>query len=249
MSYREFYLQARDIAEKIRSGEYQQQRKEKQTTHGILRRPDVKKPKVEIETEPDNFSNTLMQTMLAFQEPALPTEEKPVVRGRGGVKVQGTTEVTPKPQKYTLTTEGREYGARLVQDLQEIFGLSKAQAAGFVGNLDHETGGFRFLQEIEPIVPGSRGGFGFAQWTGPRRTNFENWASTNNMDISSYDANLGFLVHEIQNTSEGRFMEDLMNAKTVEEATRVVSDGFLRPGIPHMDSRIARATRYFSEVS
>lgn len=140
-----------------------------------------------------------------------------------------------------------ETGKMLMQDLKEAYQLTDEQAAGFVGNLAHETGDFKFMQEIEPVVAGSKGGYGFAQWTGPRRKAFEEWALKNKMDVNSYEANLGFLMYEIDNTSEGAFMEDLKKAKTVEEATKIVSEGYLRPGKPNMSSRQARAYGYMEQ--
>lgn len=135
-------------------------------------------------------------------------------------------------------------GARLKSDLMRDFGLASHQAAGVVGNLDHETGGFKFMQEIKPVVPGSRGGYGFAQWTGSRRRDFEAWAAARGLELSSYAANYGFLKHELTNTYEKRVIPKLRAARTVEEATRIFSETFLRPGIPHMASRIDRAGRY-----
>lgn len=135
-------------------------------------------------------------------------------------------------------------GARLKSDLMRDFGLASHQAAGVVGNLDHETGGFRFMQEISPVVPGSRGGYGFAQWTGSRRNDFEAWAKARGLNVSSYEANYGFLKHELTSTSESRVVPKLLAAPTVEEATRIFSQTFLRPGIPHMASRVERAQRY-----
>lgn len=144
-------------------------------------------------------------------------------------------------------------GAQLMHDLQRDFGLKRHQAAGVVGNLDHESAGFKSLQEIKPLVAGSRGGWGYAQWTGPRRRQFEAWVSARGLDARSYAANYGFLKHELTQTEEKRVLRRLRAAKTVDEAARVFSgssqrgnsfDGFLRPGIPHLDSRIQRARRY-----
>ena len=139
--------------------------------------------------------------------------------------------------------EFSEIGPRLMTDLMRDFELTPEQAAGVVGNLAHETGGFRHMQEISPVVPGSRGGFGFAQWTGPRRRQFESWASEQGLDPNSYDANYGFLAHELRNTPEGRVLGDLRGAQDAASAARVFSDRFLRPGIPHMDSRLAMANQ------
>ena len=132
----------------------------------------------------------------------------------------------------------QEIAARLLADLKRDFGLTDAQAAGVVGNLMHESGGFESLQEINPTVPGSRGGFGYAQWTGPRRKAFEAYVQANNLDPTSYEANYGFLQHEVTNDpyERGQFLK-VRNAKTAAEAAEIISNEYLRPGIPHMASR------------
>jgi len=136
---------------------------------------------------------------------------------------------------------GKEIAQRLSSDLSRELGLSKEQAAGIVGNFAHETGGFKHYQEISPVVPGSRGGAGISQWTGPRRDAFEAFAKQAGKDPTSYDANLGFLLHELRNTEEGRVLESLKGAQTAEDAAQVFSNEFLRPGKPNMASRQALA--------
>lgn len=148
----------------------------------------------------------------------------------------------------TMETKVKEepIGTRLMSDLQEVLGITKAQAAGIVGNFDHETGGFKYLQELNPTVPGSKGGRGFAMWTGPRRKAFESWSAENNLDPDSYDASFGFFVHEVQNTSEGRFMEALEKTTTAEQAAKVFSRNYLRPGKPMMNKRVSASTNYYN---
>lgn len=136
-----------------------------------------------------------------------------------------------------------DVASRLMAGLMTDYGLTREQAAGFVGNLAHESAGFRTLQEVSPLVKGSRGGYGYAQWTGPRRRQFEAWSQQQGLDPSSFEANYGFLRHELDTTPEGRVIPKLKGAQTVEDATRVVSDTFLRPGIPHMGSRLQWAQR------
>lgn len=135
-------------------------------------------------------------------------------------------------------------GPRLVSDLARDFNLTPEQAAGVAGNLAHETGGFKHMQEISPMIPGSRGGYGFAQWTGPRRKAFEAWTAQNGLDPNSYEANYGFLAHELKNTPEGAVLGPLSQAQTPDQAAAVFSDQFLRPGIPNMDSRTAYANQF-----
>lgn len=141
----------------------------------------------------------------------------------------------------------QDIATRLLSDLQRDYNLTREQAAGVVGNLMHESGGFNSLQEIKPLVPGSRGGYGYAQWTGPRRNAFEDYAASNRLDPASYEANYGFLRHELANDPyERRQFNTVRNAQTAEEAARLISQNYLRPGIPHMDSRINYANQLMS---
>ncbi|MBX5143240.1 hypothetical protein HJB79_31520 [Rhizobium lentis] len=132
---------------------------------------------------------------------------------------------------------------RLVGDLSKDFQLTPEQAAGVVGQLGQESFGFSSLQEKNPLVPGSRGGYGYAQWTGPRRKQFEAFTQASGLDPSSYEANYGFLKNELMNTPEGKVLEGLRAAPDALSAGRLFTDQFLRPGIPHYDSRDAWTKR------
>ncbi|XKM41271.1 phage tail tip lysozyme [Rhizobium ruizarguesonis] len=79
---------------------------------------------------------------------------------------------TDSSGNVALPSTGKEWDTiapRLVSDLSRDFQLSPEQAAGVVGQLGQESAGFGTMQEVNPLVPGSRGGYGYAQWTGPRR--------------------------------------------------------------------------------
>ena len=119
-------------------------------------------------------------------------------------------------------------------------GMPRTAAIGFAGNFAVESGFNPGINEISPLVPGSRGGFGLAQWTGPRRREYEAFASQNGQPIDGLLPQLDFLMQEL-NTTEARSRDSIYNAQTPEEAARLVSDLFLRPGIPHLDRRIAAA--------
>lgn len=155
----------------------------------------------------------------------------------GGISSVLPQTVEATAPNVTASEPKADIASRLKQDLQRDFGLNDVQAAAFVGNLAHESGGFKSLQEIKPLIPGSRGGYGYAQWTGPRRRQFEGWTAEQGLDPSSYDANYGFLKHELSNTPEGRVLNALRQANDPATATQIVSDQFLRPGIPGMGSR------------
>ncbi|WP_319568271.1 phage tail tip lysozyme [Cohaesibacter marisflavi] len=117
---------------------------------------------------------------------------------------------------------------RLMTNLQKDLGLTKEQAAGLVGNLAHESAGFKTLQEISPTVRGSRGGYGYAQWTGPRRRQFEAWTKEKGLDPTSYEANYGFLKHELQTNYNG-VLRDLKVDDTLKEATRTILHDYESP--------------------
>lgn len=138
----------------------------------------------------------------------------------------------------------QETSQRLVDDLMRDFDLTKVQASAIAGNLAQETGEFKFLQEKKPTVKGSKGGYGFAQWTGPRRKAYESWAEENGLDVNTYEANYGYLKEELENRQKGtiesmgiKTIENLKKMDDIDDATQYVSEYFLRPGIPHMNKR------------
>ena len=106
----------------------------------------------------------------------------------------------------------------LMQELQSEFGLQPHQAAGLVGNLAYETGGFKADAEGRPLA--GRGGYGYAQWTGPRRRAFEAFAAQRGLAPSSHEANVAFLKHELSASHAG-FARQLGQTGSVEEASRL----------------------------
>lgn len=124
------------------------------------------------------------------------------------------------------------WGPRLAKDLS----LADFQVAGAFGNFGRETGGFRMIQEIKPTVKGSRGGWGWAQWTGPRRRAFEAWVKTVKLALDSDEANYGFLVHELKGTHAGA-LAALKRTKTVDSATEVFEIQYEGSGVKAMAER------------
>jgi hypothetical protein len=124
----------------------------------------------------------------------------------------------------------------LMPKLQKDLKITKEQAAGIIGGLAAETGGFRHMQELKPIGRG-RGGWGWAQWTGQRRRTFEKKFGVGNR---SDEANYGMLVHELKNDPYwSKELTRIKKAKTVAAASRAFTGsaregrGYLRPGAEH----------------
>lgn len=121
-------------------------------------------------------------------------------------------------------------------------GLSEAQAKGIVANMIAESGLNPGVNEAAPVVPGSRGGYGLNQWTGPRRRAYEAFAADRGADLADWNTQLDFTLHELQTTEKGAYAA-LMAAGDPVSAARAYSERFLRPGVPHMDKRLAEAAR------
>lgn len=132
---------------------------------------------------------------------------------------------------------------KIMKDLMREFLCSKEDAAAVVGNLGHESMGFTKLQEMKPIVPGSRGGYGWAQWTGPRRKAFEAWCKKQGLEQWSDEANYGFLVHELRTTEKA--MPAVMAAKGLLAKVKAFELGFERahPNYKHYESRLTYAEK------
>jgi len=121
----------------------------------------------------------------------------------------------------------RQRAAGLTAQLAKDLNLTPTQAAGIVGNLGFESGG---LQPgiHERGVAANQGGVGFAQWTGPRRREFEAWAAANRLDPKSDAANVGFLEHELKG-KYAPFLAQLRNTSTLAESTRLTHQKYETP--------------------
>lgn len=138
-----------------------------------------------------------------------------------------------------------KWAVEFIRLLQKDFDLDLLSAVAIVGNAGHESGGFKQLQELKPLVKGSKGGWGIMQWTGPRRREAEAYWSRNGLNPSDMMANYKFLYVELIGP-EGKVLPKLRSAKTLDEKVEIFSKTFLRPGIPHLDSRKVWAKRALS---
>jgi hypothetical protein len=120
--------------------------------------------------------------------------------------------------------------AQLIADFQ----LKDFQAAGVFGNIGHECAGFTILHEIGQ--PADKGGYGWAQWTGPRRIDFFEWCGDHKLDSSTDEANYGFLEFELR-TSQRDAISALLKTSTLEGAVQAFERNFERAGVPNYASR------------
>lgn len=160
-----------------------------------------------------------------------------------------TQEVEPPAEDVSnlkVSEKPMQTAFKLIDDLKSNYDMTTEQAAGFVGNLWHETGGFKFMQELKPTIKGSKGGLAFAQWTGPRRTQFENLLEElGDLPADSYEGNWAMITEEFDTTERGA-LNKILGATTVEDAATTTSKFYLRPGKPMLDKRIQDANTIYN---
>jgi hypothetical protein len=130
----------------------------------------------------------------------------------------------------------------IMANLMRDFSITVMDAAAITGNLGHECNGFTQLQEDKPTVKGSRGGYGWAQWTGPRRRAYEAFCKERNLRPDSDPANYMFLVHELR-TTELKAIPATRAATTLRDKVEAFELAYERAGIKHYDSRELWAAR------
>jgi hypothetical protein len=120
-------------------------------------------------------------------------------------------------------------------------GLPEHVADGFMMNFQDESGMNPGINEQNPTVPGSRGGFGLAQWTGPRRRALEAFAAERGVPAGDANMQLDFLMTELQGP-ESNAAQSIFGASDSGQAGAAIVNKFLRPAEAHRASREARYT-------
>lgn len=121
-------------------------------------------------------------------------------------------------------------------------GLQPHIADAFILNFQDESGLNPGINEQNPTVPGSRGGYGLYQLTGPRRREYEAFASHRGVPLDSVDAQLDFLMNELQGSEAGAAKSILSSPDTATAAQAIVNN-FLRPAPEHRQARAAKYGR------
>lgn len=127
----------------------------------------------------------------------------------------------------------------IMAQLQSDFPIGVEDAAAILGNLGHESAGLTILQEIMPTVTGSKGGYGWPQWTGPRRRAYEAYCARTGKDPASDEANYAYLFIELKGIegSEKAAIGKTVAAKGLDAKVEAFELAFLRAGVKHYPSR------------
>jgi hypothetical protein len=122
----------------------------------------------------------------------------------------------------------------LMQRLMQRFNLKDFQAGAIAGNGGHESAGFTILQEVHPR--GGEGGYGWFQWTGPRRRAYFHWCLAQHLSPSSDEANMGYLIAELSGPYK-IVVADLKQTEGLSEAVMVFEQKFEGAGVPALGPR------------
>lgn len=159
-----------------------------------------------------------------------------------GMPAQSSVGQALMPSAPTMAQEARVApGADAVRAGLVQRGLPPHVADAFVMNFQDESGLNPGINEIEPLVPGSRGGFGLAQWTGPRRRQLEAFAQQTGRPVSDVDTQLDFLMTELQGSEAGA-ARSILSAPDAGSAAAAIVNNFLRPAEEHRARRVAEYT-------
>src|SRR5271166_357996 len=154
-------------------------------------------------------------------------------------------------QLPTLDPTGPEIGADekvfvakapgIMEKLVASFDIQNYQAAGIIGNLGYESNGLRIMQEVLPAGSTGRGGFGWAQWTGVRRTAFESFCADQGLNPTSDAANFGYLMKELRSTKKSS-IDNLRPTINLSDAVRTFEKEFEAAGVKRYPLRERWAT-------
>jgi N-acetylmuramoyl-L-alanine amidase len=147
-----------------------------------------------------------------------------------------------------ITPEFRAKAPQIMHYLMHALPLLKEDAAAILGSFGTETGGFTLREESNGV------GYGWAQWSGTRRDDMEEWCLANgyfpyHVDEDLYDqACAAFFIHEVTETwekrvlygggsIEGVFYPPLKDCPDLDSKTLSFWKLYERPGTPHADWR------------
>jgi hypothetical protein len=158
----------------------------------------------------------------------------------GGLSVLGMQPYTP--------TEGQSVANDTIQTLvrQGLTerGLPPHVVEGALLNIQDESGFDPTINERSPLVPGSRGGYGLMQWTGPRRVALEQYAAERGASPGDLNTQLDFIVQEMGG-SEANAGRAILSTKNPQEAASAWLTQYLRPAPENVQKR---QQRYMGEV-
>lgn len=119
-------------------------------------------------------------------------------------------------------------------------GLTDAQVAGIMGNIERESGFKTNAKEVGGT------GIGLVQWSFARANNLKAYAKSRGKAWTDLQTQLDFLWHEL-NTSEISALNALKKATSVTSASNIFQQKFERAGVVAQGQRNAAAKKYYNQ--
>lgn len=139
-------------------------------------------------------------------------------------------------------------GSSIARTLIQALGITPAQAAGIVGNLQRESGLNPRINEGGFVgLPLGVGGYGLAQWTGSRQQNLRRFAGYDDSKAGDLTTQVKFLISELLGP-ESRALAELRKAVSPEQAAVVFDKYYERSGIKALDERMANARAVYQTL-
>ncbi len=156
--------------------------------------------------------------------------------GWGNAAVSGmpnmNTTVDYNGQGGGNSSSGNARADYIMNYLMNSVGLTKEQAAGFMGNLHAENDTYDPAREGPNTSKGRA--IGIAQWLGSRRRDLEAFAKSRGKGVADLDTQLAFLKKELNGT-HGHVLSALKKTNDVTQATDIVMRKFEVPSQAEMD--------------
>lgn len=156
----------------------------------------------------------------------------------------GDFSTEPQTKAYT-PAQAKATGEKLTTNLMKDLGLTREQAAGIVGNIQAES-------DLNPGInqggkfgpPGSGGaGFGWVQWSGPRRDHYVQFAKEKGLDPRSEAANYAFLLHELRGPYKS-VLDQVRNARSASQSAEIIFHQYEMPYDDSLGRRIKFARQW-----
>jgi len=231
MDYSQNYFQATFLVDRIRKAAAEGNKTKLYS--GLGARMEENEKKLE------DFDTIKAHYMQSVQDMFAPLREE---------KIEEVVNTVGEAKRFPGKGDYAAYESEAADRLQSKLvarGMPEHIAKGFVMNFMDESGLSSTVNEKNPTVKGSRGGFGLYQLTGPRRKAYEAYAERQGIDTSDpvqqEDAQLSFLMEEL-NGPEKNAWSNIQTATDAGTAAAFIARDFLRPAEEHLNARVNRYT-------
>ncbi|OXI66916.1 hypothetical protein CFB81_19570 [Burkholderia sp. AU28863] len=175
----------------------------------------------------------------------------PAYAGGGGAAPAG---VSGGGHGNTLpNVSGGDAAHAIAQDLKSRYGLTDAQVAGVLGNLQQESGlqgnvnqGGATGAPSGNFADDNANGWGLAQWGGTRKQGEINYAKEHGLDPGSLEANIGFMNQELD-TTYSKTITDIKQTTTADQAALVWDKDYEQATDPQMENRNKYAEQFLAQ--